>query len=73
MAVLRTERLRQIFAAAIGPEADAAGYSAALVKRGMLPADDTPLSAASLAVAVLAVLSGDERASTAPPRHPNSR
>jgi hypothetical protein len=58
---LTTDRLRSILGGAIGgPETDVAGYIAALVKRRLLPADDTPLNARSVAVALLAVLCGKQ-------------
>jgi hypothetical protein len=48
--MLTVEGLRTLVTAATGGlEADVTGYIATLVKRGVLPADDTPLSAASLA------------------------
>jgi hypothetical protein len=57
---LTTDSLRATLTAAIGPETDVNGYIAALVKRGMLPADDAPLNARSVAVALLAVLCGEQ-------------
>jgi hypothetical protein len=59
--MLTVDGLRTLVAAATGGrETDVAGYIAALVKRRLLPADDTPLSAGSVAVALLAVLRGEQ-------------
>ena len=59
--MLTVDGLRTLVTAATGGrETDVAGYIAALVKRRLLPADDTPLSAGSVAVALLAVLRGEQ-------------
>src|ERR1700730_11547678 len=55
---LTTDSLRSILGAAIGPETNA--YIDALLARQLVPADDTPLSAGSVAVALLAVLCGEQ-------------
>src|SRR5580704_17482530 len=55
---LTTDSLRSILGAAIGPETNA--YIDAFLARQLVPADDTPLSAGCVAVALFAVLCGEQ-------------
>jgi hypothetical protein len=58
--MLTASGLRAILDAAIGQECG--GYVDALVQRGMLPSDDTPLTARAVVIVLLAIISGESPA-----------